>query len=171
MREGQAWCGDLASDTGLIVNEGVVRECPIEAQDVVRIGNSEFKVMSVADKTKASGLGKMLPWLLLLAAGGFIAYLLGSQKPALPPPAAEAPVPVVTKNVTQVENETNVSNVVTVVTVTNATGVVVVRTNVVTRVVAGADGKGADLPPPKVCACPPGTKHLQKCRKPQRLPQ
>ena len=101
--------------------------------------------------------------MLLLAAGGVIAYQFCAQKPALPPPVAEAPAPVVSKCVTQVENETNVSNVVTVVTVTNATGVVVVRTNVVTRVVAGADGKGADLPPPKVCACPPGTKHLQKC--------
>ena len=55
---------------------------PIIAQDVVRIGNSEFKVMSVADKTKASGLGKMLPWLLLLPLPA--APALGS-KPAAPP--------------------------------------------------------------------------------------
>ena len=162
--EGVPCVNNLASDNGVEVNGAFMPGAQLGPSDSFRVGSNAFIVSAVnAPTKKRSGLLTALPWLLVLCLGGAVAYLLGSQKPALPPPVAEAPSPVVTKCVTQVENETNVSNVVTVVTVTNATGVVVVRTNVVTRVVAGADGKGADLPPPKVCACPPGTKHLQKC--------
>ena len=151
MRDGKPWVGDLASDTGIVVNDVVVRECSIEVRDVIRIGNSEFKIVPATGRARSSGLGKMLPWLGMFVLGAAVVYLFCERKCTVP------------TTVTRVENETNVSNFVNIATVTNAINEVVASTNTVVKFI---DSKGKGVYPSSAeqpCACPSGTKHLKAC--------
>ena len=156
LREGKPWVGDLASDNGLVVNGGVLRECELDPADVVSVGDSDFKVIPVAEK-KRRGLASVIPWLMALGALCAV-FWLGRDKfaPTGNPPAQEQPESVapVTASVTNevrvvnVTEVTNLTEIVVIRTMVDANGVKRVETNRVDKVTRkSVPGQSAEVKP------------------------
>ena len=73
--EGVPCVNNLASDNGVEVNGAFMPGAQLGPSDSFRVGSNAFIVSAVnAPTKKRSGLLTVLPWLLVLCLGGFIAY-------------------------------------------------------------------------------------------------